>query len=157
MTPTRKRSTPERDLQTAVIELAQILHWRVAHFRPGRVKCWACSRGKGGSVGLRHRCPQCNGTGYTWRTAVAAQGAGFPDLVLVHQRRKRIIFAELKSDKGSVKPEQKAWLAALQAVSEANEPAHFVVAVWRPRDWNSGLIESELKEAPTAGAREQGQ
>ena len=35
---------------------------------------------------------------------------GFPDLVLV---RERLIFAELKSDGGKLRPEQAAWLAAL--------------------------------------------
>ena len=50
---------------------------------------------------------------------------GFPDLVLC--RPPRLIFAELKSDKGTVKPEQQAWLDDLAA---AGQEAH----VWRPRD-----------------------
>lgn len=42
---------------------------------------------------------------------------GFPDLVLV--RPPRLIFAELKTDTGRVKPEQEAWLEALAEVGAA--------------------------------------
>jgi len=52
--------------------------------------------------------------------------AGFPDLVLV--RRPRVIFAELKSDRGRCTPEQRAWLAELAECSVE-------VKLWRPSDW----------------------
>ena len=48
---------------------------------------------------------------------------GFPDLVLLHPGTQRLIFAELKSDKGRATPEQKEWLAAL--------PNSYL---WRPED-----------------------
>lgn len=52
--------------------------------------------------------------------------AGFPDLVLV--RGNRILFIELKSDRGKVTPEQRAWLDRLeQAVPLSTD-------VWYPRD-----------------------
>ena len=60
-----------------------------------------------------------------WRTALQGH-AGFPDLVLVHKERRLLLFAELKSEKGKVEPEQQAWLEALEA-------AHAAV-VWRPAD-----------------------
>jgi len=77
----------EADLQQAVIDLAHLLRWRVAHFRP------AMTRGR-------------------WSTPVSGDGAGFPDLVMV--RDGHIIFAELKSTKGRVRIEQMVWLGALQ-------------------------------------------
>lgn len=38
---------------------------------------------------------------------------GFPDLVLAKPERFRLIFMEVKSEKGRVKPEQLAWLNVL--------------------------------------------
>ena len=52
---------------------------------------------------------------------------GFPDLVLV---RDRIIFAELKSEKGKVTARQEAWIAALRTAGAE-------VYVWRPSDMDA--------------------
>ena len=52
---------------------------------------------------------------------------GFPDLVLV--RPPRLIFAELKSEEGRIRPEQRAWLEALSGCTQAAESC-----LWRPRD-----------------------
>jgi hypothetical protein len=52
---------------------------------------------------------------------------GFLDLVLVHKRTGRLLFWELKTDKGRVRPEQQEWLEALQIRHEA--------AVIRPQAW----------------------
>jgi len=54
--------------------------------------------------------------------------AGFPDEVLV--RRGRLIFAELKSDKGKLSAEQEAWLEDLRRVAIARVEVY----VWRPSD-----------------------
>ena len=52
--------------------------------------------------------------------------AGFPDLVLV--RRNQVLFIELKSERGRVSPEQRAWLDRLeQAVPGSTD-------VWYPHD-----------------------
>lgn len=59
---------------------------------------------------------------------------GFPDLVLV--RPPRIIYAELKSEKGRLSPAQKEWLDALGACAGGSPwNARMLVAVWRPSDW----------------------
>lgn len=63
---------------------------------------------------------------------------GFPDLVLVHPKQRRIIWRELKSETGTPTPEQKAWISTLLLVGED-------VDIWRPRDWVSGRIEKELR------------
>lgn len=47
----------------------------------------------------------------------------------------RILFVELKSDRGRVSPEQQAWLDALSPYS----------AVWTPREWRDGTIERSLR------------
>jgi hypothetical protein len=52
---------------------------------------------------------------------------GFPDLTLV--RDERLIFAELKTEKGRVTREQREWLEALGRVPAVE------VYLWRPSDW----------------------
>ena len=88
------RDVLEADFQSQVLQLAGILRWRRAHFRPGLNR-----RGE-------------------WQTAVQGDGAGFPDLILV--RGGRVVAVELKSELGRTTPEQEGWLAALaQAGIEA--------------------------------------
>ena len=103
----------ERELQDAVIDCARALGWRVAHFRPAKTE-------KG------------------WRTPVAADGAGWPDLVLV--RGSRLIFAELKSATGKLSDAQVEWEYALERSGHA-------VYVWRPDDWLHGGVEEVLRAA----------
>jgi hypothetical protein len=52
---------------------------------------------------------------------------GFPDLVLA--RRGRLIFAELKTEKGRLSTAQVDWLRAI-------EDASIEVYVWRPSLWH---------------------
>lgn len=53
---------------------------------------------------------------------------GWPDLSMV--RRDRLVFAELKSERGKVTPEQQTWIDALNGV-------YCVEAyVWRPSDFD---------------------
>lgn len=98
---TKPRET-EAGFQQAVIDLAHLNGWLVAHFRPAQTRA-----GK-------------------WVTPVAADGAGFPDLVLVHD--EHVLFRELKTAKGRVSVAQMHWLDAL-------ELAGADVGVWRPGDW----------------------
>jgi hypothetical protein len=91
----------EADLQRAIVDLARLRGWTVAHFRRARLD-------NGRTI-----------------TPVAADGAGFPDLVLV---RDRVVFAELKSERGRLAPAQIMWRDRLLA---AGAEWH----VWRPADW----------------------
>lgn len=93
--------------------LARVMGWRIAHFRPAMT-----SRGM--------------------RTAVSADGAGFPDLVMI--RPPRLLIVELKSAVGIVSDEQRAWLgdfADLHAMCVD-------VCVWRPAQWYDGTIQRVL-------------
>ena len=87
----------EKQLQTVIIQLAELLGWLVYHTHDSR-----------------------------------RSQAGFPDLVLV--RGNRIIFAELKSEKGRTRPEQVKWLTALAGATPE-------VYTWRPAQWHDGTIE----------------
>ena len=63
---------------------------------------------------------------------------GFPDLVVA--KRKRLVFAELKSQRGPVTADQKDWLELLKTVRGAR------TFLWRPSDWQE--IEQVLGERP---------
>ena len=52
---------------------------------------------------------------------------GFLDLVLANPEQKRVIFAELKNEKGRLTPAQGEWLNALKACGQE-------VHLWRPAD-----------------------
>jgi hypothetical protein len=98
-----------RELQHAVIDMARRLGWKVAHTPP-------VSTDRG------------------WRTAVAADGKGFPDLLLV---RDRVIVVEIKGT-DRLRPEQREWLTAFRM---AGVPAY----VWTPKEWASGDVERVLR------------
>lgn len=90
----------EADFLSWVIDIAHLHGYLVAHFRPALT-----ARG--------------------WRTPVQADGKGFPDLVLVNPEKGRLIFAELKSEKGKLSLEQKQWIDAL-------DYTEVEMYVWRP-------------------------
>jgi hypothetical protein len=60
-----------------------------------------------------------------------------PDLLCV--RGSRLLFLELKTEKGKLRPAQEDWLADLQEV-ESDAAGRLVVRVLRPSDWDSGVI-----------------
>lgn len=111
--PPAIREVSEAAFQKAVIELAETLGWRTFHVHDSR----KALRG-GRLVGDR-------------------RAAGFPDLVLT--RRGRLLFLELKSEKGRLRAAQAEWLADLQEV-EQDAAGRVVVRVLRPSDWDSGEI-----------------
>lgn len=109
-----KGPTPEEAFARQVLDLAKLLRWRSAHFRPAE-------------------------TGRGWRTAVAGDGVGFPDLVLLKGRT--LLVAELKVPPNVPTAEQLDWLAAFRA---AGTPAY----LWTPADWPE--IEKVLKAGEDA-------
>lgn len=115
-----KLPVSEADFSRTVVELAQLLGWRVAHFRPG-LTSRVDAKGKP-----------------VWVTPVQAEGKGFPDLVLV--KGERLLFAELKSATGKLTPEQQAWLDALRQVPGIE------AYVWRPTYWYA--VEIALRGDP---------
>lgn len=126
----------EADLLGAVIDLAHLHGWLVAHFRPAQTV-----RG--------------------WRTPVEADGAGFPDLVLAHAGARRLVFAELKRQDGKTDQRQERWLTTLEAVADLSSangmhrplfPAPVMAVVWRPSDYLDGIIERVLRVSPAERA-----
>lgn len=113
----------EDDLQTSVIDLAHLYHWKVAHFRSVRVQ-------------------KQDGTVY-WQTPVAADGEGWPDLVLARADPAgglgRVLVVECKKEKERPRPSQTEWLSLL-ILSKRVE-----VYVWKPSMWLDGTIEALLR------------
>ena len=102
----------EQDLQDAVAECAQALGYLVFHQRP------------------------CRRTDGSWYSAVQYSGVGFFDLTLIG--RGRVVFAEIKSARGKVSPEQQRW----HDHAKANG---LDAVVWWPKDWLDGTIEEYLR------------
>jgi hypothetical protein len=100
----------EDELLSAVLDMAALFKWRTLHIRPAR-------------------------TEHGWRSPVQGDGAGFPDLLLL---RERLVFAELKSERGSLSVDQQDWMFALGEIDAERY-------VWRPKDWESGEIEKVLR------------
>jgi len=98
----------ERDFSSQVEDLLRLYGWRWSHFRPARTK---------------------DG----WVTALSGD-KGFPDYVAV--KEARVLFIELKSEKGQLSEEQWEWLYDLRdSMVEAY--------VWRPSDFDKivGILE----------------
>jgi hypothetical protein len=77
----------EAELLDSILQLASLLKWRTAHFRPAR-------------------------TAAGWRTAVSGDGKGFPDIILA---RDRLVAIEAKAERGLLSLEQVVWRDALIA------------------------------------------
>jgi hypothetical protein len=104
----RRLKQSEKSFQRQVIDLAHLHGWTVAHFRPAMDR---------------------DGR---WKTPVQADGAGFPDLVLV--RPPRIIFVELKRDGAKLTDLQNKWADMLLACCERGNVDYFL---WRPNIWDN--------------------
>lgn len=96
----------ERAFQAQVLDYARLRGWRYYHHRPAL-------RASG-----------------RWSTALSG-APGLPDLILL--RHDRLLFVELKTTTGRVRPAQQEWLDALSVVTGVE------VYLWRPRDWDEIL------------------
>jgi hypothetical protein len=111
-----KPSAPgEAAFQACVLEVAKLTGWKTLHIRPAR-------RADG-----------------SWRTPIGGDGKGWPDLTLV--RPPRLIFCELKSERGKLRSEQRGWLDVLRLLPQAE------VHLWTPADWDE-LVEVLTGSAP---------
>lgn len=63
---------------------------------------------------------------------------GFPDLILVNPGARRVLYRELKTNKGRVSPDQREWLDGLTACG-------MDAGVWRPNDLDDGTVLAQLK------------
>lgn len=85
------------------LDLAAILGYHYVHFRPAQ-------------------------TSHGWRTPVQGPlGKGWPDVTLVRERDRRLVFVELKSATGKLDPEQERVLSILRAAGAETY-------TWRPAD-----------------------
>lgn len=113
----------ESDLQDSIIDLAHLYGWRVAHFRSVKVT-------------------RKDGSTY-WQTPVAADGEGWPDLILARDARGegagRVLVVECKTEKGKVEPAQTAWLSLLRLTQRVE------VYVIRPTQWLDGTVDALLR------------
>ena len=123
----------ERDFQRSVTDLAELLGWLWVHPRAGR-------------------------TIDSWRTPMSGPlGQGWPDLVLIHPVRRRLLFVELKTDTGKLTAHQERVLELLRRLTIepveqafAGPLARVEVHVWRPKDWS--LIEATLRSSKEEAA-----
>lgn len=107
----------EKDWQKTVIEYAHLRGWTAAHFRAAMTgRTYTNKRGEVKNV---------------WVTPVQADGKGFFDWIFV--RPPRILFVELKSDKGKLTTEQENWCRLIAICQIANSEIKW--GVWRPADW----------------------
>lgn len=96
----------ERAFQSQVVRYARLMGWRVWHDN---------------ATNAPKLCRSCKQP-----LKLPRNEAGLVDLILL--RRPRVVWAELKSERGKVSPEQASFIAELRA-------AHQEVYLWRPSDW----------------------
>ena len=95
----------EKEFSQQIEDLFSIYHWHWCHFRPAR-------------------------TEHGWRTAISGY-KGFVDYIAVRASEggiARLLFIELKSDKGVISPEQWEWLDLLELCPKVE------CYLWRPSD-----------------------
>jgi len=140
------RAMTERDLQRNVIQLARDLGWGVTQSAAKRIATEASQFGV--------PVPPLDGLIFHPHYSLGSE-PGWPDLTLIRRRDHRLIFAELKTEKGRLSERQEQVLELLSSIATnrawwdddrsvahwnanravAFEPSPLVeVWVWRPSD-----------------------
>lgn len=129
-TAMRSPYASERQFQQQVTELAELRGWEWVHFRPAQ-------------------------TAKGWRTPVSGPlGKGWVDLVLVRERDRRLIFAEVKTDRGRLSADQQRVVDLMTKLRETvayteaggiqvRMGQRIEVYVWHPSDFDE--IEQALR------------
>ena len=94
----------EQQFLNNIVQLAHLHGWMVAHFRPAK-------------------------TDKGWRTPVSADGKGFPDLLLIHPQRGKLLVIEVKIPPNHLSEEQKDWIDWFQEAGVS-------VIIAKPEDWD---------------------
>lgn len=134
------RSMTEAQLQAEVIRVARSLGWGITLAARRTMLEEAAQYGV--------EAPPLDGLIYHPRYSLGSE-PGWPDLCLVRRRDRRLLFAELKSERGVLSPRQAEVLELLGAItwwplrSDGAEPT-IAVFVWRPSDLASGRIAEVL-------------
>lgn len=71
---------------------------------------------------------------------------GYPDLTIVGAQT--IVYAELKSETGKLRPEQREWREAIERVAQRPRKSYHSAIeyhLWRPAQWSDGTIEETLR------------
>lgn len=90
--------------------------------------------------------PITRGSKVYWLSPVQWDGKGWLDLFIVDPLGGGVLVREAKGDREDLRPEQRDWLAWLEA-------CRMDVGIWRPDDLRSGRIERELKALVAARPR----
>lgn len=98
-------------------------------------------------------CPHCH------QMVTDKRVRGFPDLFIarwpkIGRRAPWLILAELKTERGQLSPEQKAWGVVLSLIARVCPGFHY--AVWRPSDLPKiiALLTDQQGPTPTHGTDE---
>ena len=84
---------------------------------------------------IRDRCKLLGLHAFHVADARRSWGPGYPDLTICGPGG--ILWREVKTEHGTIRPEQKDWILALKAAGGN-------AGIWRPRDWYSERISREL-------------
>lgn len=123
------RAMKEAALQAKVISMAREAGWGTT-LSARKAMLAECEQ-------YRIEAPPIDGLVYHPRYSLGSE-PGWPDLVLLRARDRRLVFVELKAEKGKLSPRQAEVLELLATCG-------LDVRVWRPSDLASGAIAEVLR------------